>query len=62
MVFGLHTVPLTPGNVLQSSVPPVLWDLSYWLDVAGLPSAETQAALTAALDDFFGKKKSKLHR
>lgn len=32
------------------------------LSYAGLPSTEAVAALTAALDDFFGKKKSKLRR
>lgn len=30
--------------------------------LAGVPAGEVETALLAALDDFFGKKKSKLHR
>ena len=29
---------------------------------AGVPTSEAETAVKAALDDFFGKKKSKLHR
>lgn len=70
----LPTCGVLPGQcMLLLCLSPVHWlmaitcclvsaSFSKGCNVSGLSSAEAQASLTAALDDFFGKKKSKLHR